>query len=112
MRSTNATAVTSSVQVLRESPSSLLLTIRDDGIGFDANASAPEAGLGRSLIEAFVRQLRGELELRVEDGTVVQVRFPAVLKDPQKKVGAGHHPPLSVLSDPTPSTKVSSSDVT
>jgi two-component sensor histidine kinase len=70
------------VQVVRESPSSLLLTVRDDGTGFDASANAPEQiGLGRSLIEAFVRQLRGELEVRSEQGTVVQIRFPAVLKE-------------------------------
>ena len=78
------------VQIARESPESLLLTIRDDGTGFDAGASSPDNnGLGRSLIEAFVRQLRGELETRSEDGTVVQVRFPAPLKEVGKK--AGHH---------------------
>jgi two-component sensor histidine kinase len=78
------------VRVLRESPSSLLLTIRDDGVGFDPAASPPEQnGLGRSLIEAFVRQLRGELEVRSEQGTVVQVRFPAVAKEVQQKSGSG-----------------------
>jgi two-component sensor histidine kinase len=74
------------VRVLRESPSSLLLTIRDDGIGFDPATSTPEQnGLGRSLIEAFVRQLRGDLEVRSEQGTVVQVRFPAVLKEVERE---------------------------
>ena len=77
-----------SIHVTRESPSSLLLTIRDDGIGYDPAASAPDQnGLGRSLIEAFVRQLRGELEVRSERGTVVQVRFPAALRGEQKKHG-------------------------
>ncbi len=77
------------VQVLRESPTSLLLSIRDDGVGFDAAASTPEpVGLGRSLIEAFVRQLRGELEIRSEAGTVVQVRFPAVLKEASPPLAA------------------------
>lgn len=79
------------VQVTRESPASLLLTIRDDGTGFDTAASTQDhSGLGRSLIEAFVRQLRGELETRSEDGTVVQVRFPATVKAAEKK-HAGHH---------------------
>lgn len=106
------------VQVVRESPSSLLLTIRDDGTGFDASASAPDqAGLGRSLIEAFVRQLRGELALRSEDGTVVEVRFPAVLKEEQKKHGAGHHPAAAHANPGQPnhaqSTQAhSSSDIT
>lgn len=79
------------VQITRDSPAALLLTIRDDGIGFDMAASSPDSsGLGRSLIEAFVRQLRGELETRSDDGTVVQVKFPAPLKDTDKK-HAGHH---------------------
>ncbi len=79
------------VHVTRESPTSLLLTIRDDGTGFDTASSAQDHnGLGRSLIEAFVRQLRGELETRSEDGTVVQVRFPLPIKTAEKK-HVGHH---------------------
>lgn len=78
------------VQIERKSPEALLLTIRDDGTGFDTAANMPDnSGLGRSLIEAFVRQLRGELETRSEDGTVVQVTFPAPLKEADKK-HAGH----------------------
>jgi two-component sensor histidine kinase len=84
------------VQVTRDSPASLVLTIRDDGTGFDTAASSHDhSGLGRSLIEAFVRQLRGELETRSEDGTVVQVKFPTVVKGAEKKHvhhGAHHHP--------------------
>lgn len=80
-----------SVQVTRESPTSLLLTIRDDGTGFDMAASTQDqSGLGRSLIEAFVRQLRGELETRSDDGTVVQVKFPVPIKTGEKK-HVGHH---------------------
>ena len=66
------------VEVKRDSPAMLTLTVRDDGTGIDlASDQADSAGLGRSLIEAFVRQLRGELEIRGDDGTAVQVRFPA-----------------------------------
>ncbi len=68
------------VQVTRESPTILLLMVRDDGVGFDASGSAVNNGLGRSLIEAFVRQLRGQLEIRSHDGTCVQVRFSAPLQ--------------------------------
>jgi two-component sensor histidine kinase len=79
------------VQVTRESPATLLLAIRDDGIGFDIAASAPDqSGLGRSLIEAFVRQLRGELDVRSDGGTIVQVRFPAALKAADPKYAAQH----------------------
>ena len=74
------------VQVTRESPALLLLRIRDDGTGFDAAANSPDhSGLGRSLIEAFVRQLRGELEVRSDGGTIVEVRFPAPLKEGEPK---------------------------
>lgn len=66
------------VQVQRESREYLLIRIRDDGSGFDPeNLSTDSTGLGRSLIEAFVRQLHGELSIASEDGTVVEVRFPA-----------------------------------
>ena len=66
------------VTVERESDSQLTLIVRDTGTGIDMAASDIEpGGLGRSLIEAFVRQLRGELEVRSDQGTVVQVRFPS-----------------------------------
>ncbi|HEY0940627.1 MAG TPA: histidine kinase dimerization/phosphoacceptor domain -containing protein [Steroidobacter sp.] len=99
------------VQVERDSPETLLLTIRDDGTGFDAAASSQDSsGLGRSLIEAFVRQLRGELETRSEEGTVVQVKFPAPLKPGEKKPAAhhaAHHHPghhVSGMTQPAPVT--------
>lgn len=69
------------VEVSRESAAALTITVRDDGAGFDtvpvSGAGAESNGLGRSLIEAFVRQLRGELEIRSDHGTLVRVRFPA-----------------------------------
>jgi two-component sensor histidine kinase len=81
------------VQVTRDSPTMLSLRIRDDGTGFDTAASSPDqSGLGRSLIEAFVRQLRGELEVRSDEGTLVQVTFPAPLKDGEPKHPTAHHP--------------------
>ncbi len=67
------------VHVERESPEKLLIRIRDNGAGFDPDSivGAEANGLGRSLIEAFVRQLHGELQIKADDGTVVEVRFPA-----------------------------------
>lgn len=67
------------VHVERESPEKLLIRIRDNGAGFDPESivGAEANGLGRSLIEAFVRQLHGELQINADDGTVVEVRFPA-----------------------------------
>jgi len=66
------------VHVERESPERLLVRIQDDGAGFDPMQVSPDAtGLGRSLIEAFVRQLHGELSIKSDNGTTVEVRFPA-----------------------------------
>jgi two-component sensor histidine kinase len=66
------------VRVTRDSPTTLALTVGDDGVGFDPGSGTADGnGLGRSLIEAFVRQLRGELEILSDRGTVVRVRFPA-----------------------------------
>jgi len=102
------------VQITRDSPSMLLLAIRDDGTGFDMAASTHDhSGLGRSLIEAFVRQLRGELETRVDEGTVVQVKFPAHIKPTEKKHGVHHaaHVPsahnVSGITQPGPVAETS-----
>ncbi len=67
------------VEVRRESPQTLVIRIRDNGAGYDPNVapSVDVTGLGRSLIEAFVRQLHGELHVSSSDGTLVEVRFPA-----------------------------------
>jgi two-component sensor histidine kinase len=66
------------VVVKRESATHLQLSVRDNGIGFDP-AAPPESsgGLGRPLIDAFVRQLHGELSIQSEQGTALQVCFPA-----------------------------------
>jgi two-component sensor histidine kinase len=66
------------VRVERESPETLVIRIQDDGAGFDpSQVNIDAAGLGRSLIEAFVRQLHGELRTTTDKGTIVEVRFPA-----------------------------------
>ncbi|HEY8539881.1 MAG TPA: ATP-binding protein, partial [Steroidobacteraceae bacterium] len=69
------------VRVTRESPTHLLLTVRDDGTGYEPGHQEP-SGLGRSLIDAFVRQLRGELEIESRNGTQVTVRFPSSVPEP------------------------------
>jgi two-component sensor histidine kinase len=76
------------VAVRRDSENTLCLTVRDNGRGFDSQSSEPEtAGLGRSLIDAFVRQLRGELEISSDDGTTVQVRFRAPRRSATRHTG-------------------------
>jgi two-component sensor histidine kinase len=74
------------VTVARESPEALSITVRDDGVGMDPEAAGGDnTGLGRSLIEAFVRQLRGELKVYSDQGTTVEVRFPAPVYEPRKR---------------------------
>lgn len=100
------------VEVQRLSPETLALTVRDDGSGFDPAAGEDGNGLGRSLIEAFVRQLRGELEINASAGTSLVVRFPANAKGQRESADT---PAQAQTSDPTsdkeqhPAARVSSS---
>lgn len=64
------------VEVERLDAEKLLLRVSDDGVGMEG-AENDAGGLGRSLIDAFVRQLRGELQIHSDQGTRVEVRFPA-----------------------------------
>jgi two-component sensor histidine kinase len=74
------------VEVARDADDKIIVRIRDNGVGFDPQAeNHNSAGLGRSLIEAFVRQLRGELETKSDNGTVVEVRFPAPVRSEPKR---------------------------
>ncbi len=54
-----------------------ILAVRDDGA-----VSAPEAGgdadTGMRLVRMLVEQIRGEMTMSVENGTVCRFRFPAV----------------------------------
>jgi two-component sensor histidine kinase len=70
------------VEVQRPSDTMLELAVRDDGSGFDPASGEDNTGLGRSLIEAFVRQLRGELQISGDGGTSLVVRFPAPARSP------------------------------
>jgi two-component sensor histidine kinase len=82
------------VAVRRESDEMLLLTVRDNGIGFDpSTASHEHTGLGRSLIEAFVRQMRAELKITSGEGTLVEVRIPIARRPMERGAvpGAGAH---------------------
>jgi two-component system, sensor histidine kinase PdtaS len=52
----------------------VVLAISDDGTGIDSQAS----GTGLSIVRALVRdELQGKLDLRNENGTKAEVRFPA-----------------------------------
>ena len=66
---------------LQRLPHTLLVTIEDDGVGFDpASASGPGRGLGLISIRERVAQVRGQLRLEAHPGkgTRVTVEVPAV----------------------------------
>jgi two-component sensor histidine kinase len=86
------------VRVTRESPTHLTLLVSDNGSGFEAARQEP-GGLGRSLIDAFVRQLHGELEVKSEQGTQqgtqVIVRFPSSSQPPSDQKSSESAAPKS-----------------
>lgn len=53
-----------------------LLTVKDDGIGFSEQWQLEKSeSLGLQLVSLLTSQLEGELSIRKEDGTVVEVLF-------------------------------------
>jgi hypothetical protein len=74
--------------------------VRDDGSGFDSASGEDNTGLGRSLIEAFVRQLRGELEITGDAGTSLVVRFPAPARHPSEGTAPAPGPAVTPAIGP------------
>lgn len=71
----------SAVVTVRQESSSLVLTVEDDGSGFD---TATTRGLGMLGMEERVRQLGGQIEIKSASGkgTVLRARLPISLNDP------------------------------
>jgi two-component sensor histidine kinase len=59
---------------LREHAGEAILTITDNGSGFDPETA--KKGMGSRLLRAFATQLSGEIDVRSDKGTAVEVRFP------------------------------------
>jgi two-component sensor histidine kinase len=63
---------------LRSTGDTYVLSVADNGPGFDQAAEAKRAdSLGIQLIEALARQLQGAVSRSNEEGAVVRVEFPA-----------------------------------
>lgn len=68
---------------LRQINQDIEFTIQDNGIGFDVEKfKNAEDSLGHSLIEAFIAQLEGNLDIKSEPnmGTIMTVTFTPVIK--------------------------------
>ncbi|MBK8499026.1 MAG: tetratricopeptide repeat protein [Flavobacteriales bacterium] len=59
--------------MLREADGSLQVEVRDDGVGYDADAtrSVESTGFGLGMVKSFATKLRAEWSIRKEDGTIV-----------------------------------------
>jgi hypothetical protein len=63
------------------------------------------------LIEAFVRQLRGELEITGDAGTSLVVRFPAAARNQAENTAPSPGPtPATPIEPPAAAAPVSSSE--
>jgi PAS domain S-box-containing protein len=91
----HARARTVRVRILLLEPE-LLLTVEDDGIGFDAAAARRSATAGASFgllgMEERVRLLDGAFEIvsAIGSGTSVRVRLPSGGNAPRPQLGVGH----------------------
>lgn len=63
---------------LLDQPNQLLLTIEDDGKGFDTSANQESSGLGLSSIDSRVNYLKGEIlyDSQIGRGTTVSLNIP------------------------------------
>ncbi len=60
---------------LKRKKNSLVLTVRDNGVGLPAKAERSQS-LGLTLVRALSEQLKGELTVSVDRGTIFTVEFP------------------------------------
>ena len=63
--------------VFRMDGDSIVLTIKDNGVGFKKSLESKNSSLGTSLIEAFSRQLKGNYTFENENGTKFNISFKA-----------------------------------
>lgn len=68
---------------LSQNATTLLVTVEDNGKGFDLEQALAEKGHGLSNLQSRVEALTGELEIdtRPEEGTSVQIQLPINLED-------------------------------
>jgi two-component sensor histidine kinase len=80
----------------RQEGGHFILTIADDGVGFDPAATPQGTGLGRQLVQALAGQLGGQIEIRrrgPDGGTLCTFRFPSQSPMEQAPMRAEPHRP-------------------
>jgi two-component sensor histidine kinase len=61
---------------LRQTNNQIILTVKDNGIGFPENTlTEKKDSLGSKLIQAFVQKLKGNMKAYNQDGAIVEINF-------------------------------------
>lgn len=66
---------------VREEGGDIVLTLRDNGVGFDSSAPGPEGHFGMAMMRERAQVGGGRLEVHSSpgEGATITVRFPTVL---------------------------------
>jgi signal transduction histidine kinase len=76
---------------VHETPSEIVLQLRDNGVGFDISAPGPEGHFGMAMMRERATVGGGSFsaESAVGQGTTITVRFPTALLQPAVREGPG-----------------------
>lgn len=58
------------------SASQLVLTIRDNGVGIQAEHQDKDGGFGIKMVKSLLKELKGELSLNSDKGTIIELTIP------------------------------------
>ena len=99
---------------VREENEQIILRLRDNGRGFDADAPGPEGHFGMSMMRERAQVGGGKLSVnsRPGEGTLVTVRFPVSLlqRDLRDSEKPGANGPVHVSPDTTGTTSRAAAD--
>ncbi len=60
---------------LNQNSENIILSISDDGVGFDLEKINISDSLGLKLVKTLVKQLDGSLEIKINDGSSFLISF-------------------------------------